>query len=196
MATSRSSRSRRPCRTARPAFLFFGVFGCDAEVLDRARALIEARFGELHPRGVSSLFDFPDTRVYRDSMGVGLVRRFFVAARRWPQDRLGDVKRGTIEIEDEIRDAIEYPVDRPVNIDPGLINDCRVLLASTKDFSHRMYRGDGIWEEVTLIWQDGGYQPLPWTYADFSDPEYHRFFEMFRDEFLGRTAPDGPPGEA
>ncbi len=176
--------SRRPRRRARPAFLFFGGFAASRDLLDEIRRRLETRFGELHADGVSEVFDFPDTVAYRASMGTGLVRRFFVLAERWPQDGLAAVKNATIDIEDEIRDAVDSRVERPVNIDPGLINDCRVILATTKDFSHRLYRGDGIWEEVTLSWRDGAYRPFPWTYPDFVRPAYHAFFARFRDECL------------
>ena len=36
-----------------------------------------------------------------------------------------------------------WPVARPFNIDPGLMTDARVVLATTKDRGHRIYRGDG-----------------------------------------------------
>ena len=94
------------------------------------------------------------------------------------------VKRDAIEMEERITRERTAPVERPVNIDPGLINDCRIILASTKDYSHRLYRGDGIWEEITLMYRDGAYGSLPWTYRDFTNPGYHEFFEVFRDRVI------------
>ncbi len=185
---------RRPIRLPPPAFVFFGVLGRSAELVDLAGERIVSRFGALHPDGRSDLFEFPDTVAYEASMGHGLVRRFFVIHERLEQDRLAPVKLASIDIENEIRDHVRdhdpesehARFERPVNVDPGLINDCRIVLATTKNFSHRLYRGDGIWEEITLVWKDGEYRSLPWTYPDFTRPEYHRFFERFRDEFLGR----------
>ena len=49
----------------------------------------------------------------------------------------------------------QVPGRAAVNVDPGIINDCRIILASTSDHAHRIYRGDGVWEEVTLV-SDGG----------------------------------------
>jgi hypothetical protein len=176
----------RPLRAAPPAFLFFGVFSGRSEILDEARRLIEERFGALHAAGASATFPFPETRTYRHTMGGGLQRRFFVLAELFPQNALAPVKRLAITLEEEIRRRFPGGVARPVNIDPGLINDCRVILASTKDYAHRIYRGDGIWEEVTLIFRHGAYRPLPWTYPDFQNPEYHEFFARFRKELLER----------
>ena len=170
------------------AFLFFGVFAGRAEIIDETRERLVERHGPLHPLGESAAFRFPDTVTYRESMGTGLRKKYFVFAERLPQDGLAGVKLAAVNLEEEIGAGwrTRTNVTRPVNIDPGLINDCRVILATTKDYAHRIYRGGGIWEEVTLIFRDGAYQTLPWTYPDFRDPELHRFLEVFRDEFLGR----------
>ena len=119
-------------------------------------------------------------------MGSNLRRKFFVLDALWPQDGLASVKHHTGEMEELILQSGEYPVERPVNIDPGILNDCRIVLASTKDYAHRLYRGDGIWEEITLCFKKGEYCSLPWTYPDFRAPEYHAFFKPFRLELLER----------
>lgn len=189
----------REFREAPRAFLFFGVFTGFPELFDRARASIVRDYGPLHPRGESPAFPFPPTETYGRTMGPGLLRKFFVLARLWPQDRLAEVKRRAVAIEAEIAAERTFPVDRPINIDPGLLNDCRIILASTKDCSHRIYRGLGVWEEVTLRYERGAYRTLPWTYRDFASPEYHEFFEPFRREILERlrsergAGPGTPP---
>ena len=166
------------------AYLFFGVFGCSREYLDAARLLIEDSYGPIDPQGVSEVFDFPDAASYKASMGTGLCRQFFVCEKRVEQDSLVAAKHSAIEMERRIRQESPAAVERPVNIDPGLINDCRIILGSTKDYSHRIYRGEGIWEEITLMYRDGAYRSLPWTYRDFKNPGYHAFFEVFRDRVL------------
>ena len=174
----------RAPREAPPAFLFFGVITGFEEAFARVRGLIEAQCGSLRPEGVSAAYPFPETRTYARTMGPGLRRKFFVVDRPWPQDRLAQVKLAAIEMEEEVRRGGSFPVERPVNVDPGLLNDCRIVLASTKDYSHRIYRGSGIWEEVTLMYQDGGWKPLPWTYPDFRSPAYHEFFAGLRERLL------------
>jgi hypothetical protein len=166
------------------AYLFFGAFGCSESYLADVRELIEREYGPLDSHGVSQVFDFPDAQSYRDTMGTGLKRQFFVCEERHPQDCLAEVKHGAIELEKRITAKRPAAVERPINIDPGIINDCRIILASTKDYSHRIYRGGGIWEEITLMYRDGAYRSLPWTYRDFTNPGYHEFFEIFRDRVI------------
>ena len=106
-----------------------------------------------------------------------------------PQDCLAVIKHAADELERELAETGDFPVVRPVNIDPGLVNDCRVILASTHDYAHRIYRGAGIWEEITLIWRHGAFEAQPWTYPDFRAPTYHEFFADLRRDLLSARAP-------
>jgi hypothetical protein len=56
----------------------------------------------------------------------------------------------------------------------------RVVLASTKDFSHRMYLQGGIFGEVTLICRTGGFHCLDWTYPDYRREDTLRWFNDLR----------------
>lgn len=192
-----------PRRAAPPARLFFGVITGIERLFDAARERLALSFGPLEPGEESPVFPFPVTRTYGRTMGPGPhLRKFFFLRQHWPQDGLLEVKVRTVEIEEEIRAAEDFPVARPINIDPGLLNDCRIILASTKDHAHRIYRGSGVWEEVTLIYRDGGYQSLPWTYPDFRSPAYAAFFAPLRERYLeslrrvssasGRPPPPAP----
>jgi len=183
-------------RRAPPAYLFFGVFTGFPALFPEVRALIEARFGAIHPEGESPTFDFPETRSYARSMGSGLRRKFFILERLWPQDGLAAVKQTARDMEEAIGLGHPRPLDRAVdrvmNIDPGIINDCRVILASTKDYAHRIYRGDGIWEEISLVFQHGAYRSHPWTYPDFRRDTYHAFFARFRQKLLTNVQGTAP----
>jgi hypothetical protein len=186
-------------RKAPPAYLFFGVFTGFPALFPEVRSLIEARIGTIHPEGESPTFAFPETRTYARTMGTGLQRKFFVLERLWPQDALAAIKHAARDMEEVLGPGRARPVDRAVdrvmNIDPGLINDCRVILASTKDYAHRIYRGGDIWEEITLVFQNGAYRSHPWTYPDFRRDTYHTFFARFRDKLL-TNAQAPPPGPA
>lgn len=177
---------KRVLRPARPAVLVFGVFSGFEDALERIRELVIRGYGPLHPLGESEAFPFPETRTYGPSMGPRLTRRFFVPEAPWPQEGLAQVKLETLGWEESLEETGRYPVSRPVNVDPGILNDCRVILASTKDHAHRLYRGEGIYEELTLVYTRGAYRPLPWTYPDFRTPTYHAFFEALRDDLLAR----------
>ena len=77
--------------------------------------------------------------------------------------------------------AADTSVTRPVNLDPGYIEHAKVILASTKNFYHRMYLARGIFGEVTMHFRDGAYEFFPWTYPDYKSAEYQRFFLELRD---------------
>lgn len=183
----------RSRRSAPPARLFFGVITGYPRVLGWARSRLRERFGTLDPDADSPVFPFPETRTYARSMGPDLRRQFFFLAAPVEQDSLARVKNATLEIEQAARDLESWPVERPLNIDPGLLNDCRIILASTKDHAHRIYRGGGIWEEITLIWRHGRFESLPWTYPDFRQPTYHEYFGRLRRAWLARASHGGRP---
>ena len=174
-----------PRRSAPPGRLFFGVFTGFENLFDWVRQELTATFGALDPPLESPVFPFPQTRTYTKTMGSGLRRKFFFLMKPFPQDGLAAIKLRTIELEEKAKALEPKRVERPINIDPGLLNDCRIVLASTKDYSHRIYRGDGIWEEVTLVFTKGAFQTLPWTYPDFQQREYLEYFARVREGHLG-----------
>jgi len=58
------------------------------------------------------------------------------------------------------------------------------VLASTKDFSHRIYLDDGIFAEITLLYKQGKWHDLEWTFPDFRTPAYHDFFTRVRTRLM------------
>jgi hypothetical protein len=73
---------------------------------------------------------------------------------------------------------------RRINIDPGYMLAERFVLASGKNFNHRIYIGDGIYADLTLIYQKGGFQQLPWTYPDYADKPMISFLKRVRSKYL------------
>ena len=80
--------------------------------------------------------------------------------------------------------ASNCALPRPVNLDPGLIEASKLVLATTKNYSHRIYIGDEIWAEVTLIFEKGQWRAMPYTYPDYKLPVYIDFFERLRKRLL------------
>jgi hypothetical protein len=70
---------------------------------------------------------------------------------------------------------------RQINIDPGYLSLDKVVLATHKDYSHRLYLGKGIYGEVTLFFKDKTFNPFPWTYPDYRTHEYINFFNDARE---------------
>ncbi len=168
-----------------PAWLFCGCFSGFPHLLHDIRGKLERRWGPV--AAVSPVFNFPDTRLYRASMGTGLKRIFYVFDSFFTQDCLAEVKQETGRIEAEIAEKGSWPVQRPINLDPGLLTEGHIVLASTKERGHRLPRRNGIYEEITLLFFNGAFQTLMWTYTDWQSEEYRSFFHDMRKEFLEKS---------
>ena len=107
---------------------------------------------------------------------------FFSFERLIEADRLPEIKRQTNQLENELAlpQTTGPSVRRPVNLDPGYIEQAKVILASTKNFYHRIYLGGGIFGEVTMHFKNNTYQFFPWTYADYQSKDYQEFFLKIR----------------
>jgi hypothetical protein len=145
-------------------------------------------------------FPFDGTGYYDDEMGTGLTRLFCSFRDPVGQDTLADLKLWTEGLEKELAWG-EGRGRRRVNLDPGLLCLEKLVLASTKDFSHRICLRDGIFAEVSLLCRAGGFQTLPWTYPDYRRGETLDFFNALRLNWRRRlregAAGDGisPGGE-
>ena len=141
-----------------------------------AKALME-RFGEIEAASRWLPFDY--TSYYAPEMGGSLWRRVLVFQQLHPQENLAGIKLQTNAIEDDFRIGSQ----RSVNIDPGLLLRERFILATGKNFSHRIYVGNGIYADLTLIYRQGGFQTLPWTYPDYADAPIRRFLTGVRKRY-------------
>ncbi len=144
-------------------------------------------------REIQKEFDFVDqkspvldfiqfTDYYVDEMGPLLYRTWWSLHRLWPPEQLVEFKHLANRLEDKFK-AGDPGAGRSVNIDPGYLNESRLVLASGKDFSHRLYLGQGVYGEITLIYQHDGFQPLAWTYPDYRCPEALHFFQGVRGDY-------------
>ncbi len=165
-----------------PVKLFAGVLTARPADLSGLRGSLEERLGPIDSE--SRLLDFDYTDYYEPEMGPGLVRQFWGFTRLDGAEALVDTKLFTNALEQ----ACCVAGKRTVNIDPGYLAPARLVLASTKDFAHRLYLGRGIYGEVTLLYQKGGFRPLPWTYPDYRSQEYQEFFRQLRREYIRQLA--------
>ena len=95
------------------------------------------------------------------------------------QDGLPDIKLMTNRLEQSYAKS----GSRRVNIDPGYLLYERFVLASGKNFSHRIYISGGIYADLTLIYQRGRFEKLPWTYPDYADEPILDFLTRVRDKY-------------
>ena len=112
-------------------------------------------------------------------MGTPLFRRRLAFKPLIEQLQLAAVKVTTNRLEDQYTRSGR----RRVNIDPGYLLYERFVLASGKNFSHRIYIGHRIYADLTLIYQGGAFEKLPWTYPDYADRPILSFLEQVRDKY-------------
>ena len=127
----------------------------------------------------SSWLPFNFTIYYNDEMGTPLFRRLVAFKQLIHQVSLADIKLFTNDLEHE------HSINgkRVVNIDPGYLLHERFVLATGKNFSHRIHIGKGIYADLTLMYTKGGFEPLPWTYPDYADQPIRRFLERVRNKY-------------
>lgn len=141
-----------------------GVLGAGPQLLDAARVELEAYFGPTAQ--ASEPYRFEHTRYYIREMGPDLYRQFLVFDALCPPDELAAWKLASNAL--ERRFGFNAGGGRRVNIDPGYLAPGKLVLASTKDFMHRIYLRDGIFAEVTLRMQQGRFGSWEWTYPDYA----------------------------
>ena len=172
-------------RPPAPARLIIGLLMRDERLFDQAAAELVERFGS--PDRVSPWLPFDFTDYYQEEMGNPLKRRLISFIRPVAQDALPDVKMATNEME------ARFSVDgrRRVNIDPGYLTLERFILATGKNFTHRVYLSRGIYADLTLLFTGGRFVPLDWTYPDYASEPIRSFLgearERYRLELRGRA---------
>lgn len=154
--------------------LFAGLLYSRTEYLLAAKERLGAAFGKILSESDEMPWDKSDC--YKEEMGWPIKRRFLFFTDRIRPENLPEIKILTNEIEDQMSTNGK----RNINIDPGYLTLSRVVLASTKNYSHRIYLGKGIYAEVTLVHCNGRFQPHIFTYPDFSSSQYIRIFEDAR----------------
>ncbi len=157
-----------------PAKLVVGLLFRDPHVQQQALDTMEATFGPLDFLTEQEPFTF--TAYYDREMGPGLLRQTIAFLRLVDPASLVDVKLVTNQWEQHF----SVGGRRTINIDPGLLSEERLILATGKNFTHRIYLRDGIYADLTLIYQKGGYRALPWTYPDYQTPRLLHFLAVLR----------------
>lgn len=155
--------------------MFCGLLYNEPEQYLKALSLLEARFGGLLvPESPEQCWTH--SHYYEKELGSPVRRRFLFFDRMIPQDALRDFKLQAMELEAELAQDDR----RTVNIDPGYVTTAKVVLASTKDYAHRIYIGGGIFAEVTLYYMHGAYHGGPFAYSDYLSPDVMAMFDGIR----------------
>ncbi|MBM3248828.1 MAG: DUF4416 family protein [Candidatus Omnitrophica bacterium] len=161
--------------------LFFGFISKDEVLFLQTERILFKKFGPID--FMSRMIPFDYTSYYNEELGDGLKRKFVSTKRLIAPEKLADIKLFTNKIENKF----SFHNKRRINIDPGYVSGGKLVLATTKDYSHRIYLGKGIFAEVTLFYQNGSFHPLQWTYPDYRTKDYIEIFNHLYKTYIERT---------
>ena len=162
--------TRRPDKVK----LIVGLLFVDIEKYHAVKNRLARLFGEIDFE--SGPMDFNYTSYYTEEMGPGIKRVFVSFKRLLDLKNICAVKIKTNRIEKEYSKSGR----RTINIDPGYLDLAKLVLFSTKDYTHRIYLDRDIYAEVTLYYKDNSFNTWPWTYPDYKSAEYMRIFGSIR----------------
>jgi hypothetical protein len=165
-----------------PVKLIIGILASNRRCLDAATDIVTGKFGRADL--ISEVWPFDKTEYYKDETGPRIVRQFVSIERLIDPGDLAKIKLKTNKLERKLAKTLSIPLPRPVNLDPGFIEPSKLVLATTKNYSHRIYIGRKMYAEVTLIFDKGRWQPLAHTYPDYREQCYLDFFERVRAKLL------------
>lgn len=169
----------------KPVKLIIAVMAADRKCLSAALDAIVAGFGTTDL--VSDIWPFDQTDYYKEQTGPHILKQFASIEKLIDPGELAQIKHKTNQVEQsqaELLHSAGVVWPRPINLDPGIIELSKLVLASTKNYSHRIYIGQSIHAEVTLTFYKGKWQSFPYTYPDYKQPGYHEFFSKVRTRLI------------
>ncbi|MCR5760412.1 MAG: DUF4416 family protein [Sphaerochaetaceae bacterium] len=156
--------------------LVVGVLSSLEEERESLLSCLTSAFGPI--KAITPTLDFPFTDYYDDEMGGHPVRYLILFEKLIDPSSLPSIKIKTNEMEKLFKGK---GTGRPINIDPGILTLANLILATCKDRSHRIPLSQGVYGEVTLIYQNKDFQALPWTYADYASEGVKLHLRVFRE---------------
>ncbi len=180
----------RAIQCALPVKLFIGMLSPEPALFSACADGLSKNYGPIDYQ--SEIVPWTTSDFYKEEMGPGILRQFIFFERLMDPGDLSLIKINTISIEKNLAVPAGNLVRRRINIDPGYVTEAKVVLATTKDYSHRLYIGNDIYAEVTLRYgnKDRSFTPFDHTYLDYGSETYITMFNKARE--LLRTALQRP----
>ncbi|MDZ7289127.1 MAG: phosphoribosylformylglycinamidine cyclo-ligase [candidate division KSB1 bacterium] len=161
-----------------PAALFMAVLFAPEISVEQVRAVVTKEFGEILLQSPVYLFTHSD--YYAEEMGGNLQKVFLLLNRLIDPATLVDWKLRAREVETEHARHGR----RTINLDPGYLDASKLVLATTKNYDHRIYLDRGIYGDVQLRFRFQKFHVNDWTYPDYRQPEHIAFFEQARLKYF------------
>ena len=166
----------------KPVKLIVGILAADRNCLHAGVEAVIDKFGKTD--FTSHVWPFAETDYYREETGPTIIRQFISFEKLIHPGKLAKIKLKTNKLERKLAKSLGIPLPRPVNLDPGIIEPSKLVLATTKNYSHRIYIGKNMYAEVTLTFENGSWRPFDYTYPDYRTAHYHEFFNRARSRLL------------
>ena len=159
---------------------FVAIMFNNGEHLTSCLDVLKDQLGEIFPGGpVYRVTDFTD--YYVNEFGAQLQKQFYIFKTAVDLEDFHKIKIRTNELELYNSTA---GTRRFLNIDPGYLEPSKLVLFSTKNFSHRTYCGNGIFAEVTMPFAHNDFVRLPWTYNDYYWDDNRRYLLNIRKNIV------------
>ena len=157
------------------ALLFVSTLYHSEDIFNQAKGILENNLGDILSVSPSLTWDY--SSYYKEEIGWPLFRQIIFFKNPIDPALLVDIKIKANEIESD------FTLDgrRQINLDPGYLTLSKIVLASTKNYAHRLYLGKGIYGEITLIYRDETYSPYLFTYRDYQDKSHIDIFMQARE---------------
>ena len=149
--------------------------------MEEVERRLEGLYGTVEDR--SEIFLFTFRAPFQREMGENLKKRILCFDKLLPIEDFTEVKKVTNDLEWEYQEHLQDRSRRLINLDPGYLSLSKVLLASTRNYSHHVYLKDGVYGELLLRYNRGALRNLPWTHADYRTHLAHSFFTKVRDRY-------------
>ena len=166
-----------------PVKLIFGIISGFQGLIEEIEEPLVRRYGPIDYR--SPIIPFTFTDYYTPQMGENLLRRFISFQQLIEPDLLLEIKVLSNRLEEEYA-LRSSQVKRPINLDPGYLTATSLILASAKNYAHRIPLQKGIYAELEYIFKKGEALSLPWTYPDYRTEGYQKIFLEVRRIYLAQ----------
>jgi len=164
----------------KPVKLFLGLISREPGLFTECTRLFAQEYGPVDI--ISDIMPWDHSNYYLEEMGQELLRMFVFFEHTADPGLLAEVKHHAIEVEASFSVPADTGARRRINLDPGYLTEAKVVLATTKDFPHRIYIGRSIYAESTLHYYKGSrsFQSVGHTYPDFRTEYCLKLFNQAR----------------
>ena len=153
--------------------------------LAEAYQWLEKTFSRIDIKG--NYFPFQVSDYYEPEMGANLKRGIISFEELIHPGKLAENKLKTRELEQRLAED----GNRQVNIDIGYLDMYKVVLASFKGRSNKIYMSEGIWADIVLVFEKGDFTTLNWGFPDFKSGIYNETLLSIRNRYKEQVKETG-----